>query len=223
MFRLNKILIADDHPLFREALQQAIFGHFGQLQIPSCGSFASLQKVLKEHDDADLVLLDLHMPGAVGFSTLHYLGLSHPDIPVAIISANEEPEVVSKAINYGASGFIPKSLAIEKIIRAIETILNGDLWIPESTNGRIKSLEDEHGQFLKRLSMLTPKQFRVLMMLVEGRTNSEIADESFVTIATVKAHLSEIFKKLEVSNRTQAAMIAATYLEIADPSTEILS
>ena len=223
MFKLNKILIADDHPLFREALQQAINNHFGFMEIPSCGSFSGLQKEILAHDDIDLILLDLHMPGAVGFSTLHYLGISHPEMPVAIISANEEPEVVSRAVNYGASGFIPKSLSIEKIIRAIESILEGEVWVPESISGQLQALENQNDDFLKRLSILTPKQFRVLMMLVEGRTNSEIADESFVTIATIKAHLSEIFKKLEVSNRTQAAMIAATYLEIADPNAQILN
>ena len=223
MFRLNKILIADDHPLFREALQQAIENHFGKLQVPSCGSFSSLQKMLLDHDDADLILLDLHMPGAVGFSTLHYLGISNPVIPVAIISANEEPEVVSRAIRYGASGFIPKSLSIEKIITAIQRIMEGEVWMPEQLNSQLQANETANDDFLERLSILTPKQFRVLMMLVEGRTNSEIADESFVTIATIKAHLGEIFKKLEVSNRTQAAMIAASYLEVADPNTQILS
>ena len=193
------------------------------MDLPSCGSFSDLQKKILDHDNADLILLDLHMPGAVGFSTLHYLGISHPEIPVAIISANEEPEVVSRAIKYGACGFIPKSLSIEIIISAIERILEGEVWMPESISSQLQALEIENDEFLKRLSVLTPKQFRVLMMLVEGRTNSEIADESFVTIATIKAHLSEIFKKLEVSNRTQAAMIAATYLEIADPSSQILS
>ena len=191
--------------------------------MPSCGSFSNLQKMLLDHDDSDLVLLDLHMPGAVGFSTLHYLGISHPVIPVAIISANEEPEVVSRAIKYGASGFIPKSLSIEEIIAAIESIMEGEVWVPELSNSQLHAPETGSDEFLQRLSILTPKQFRVLMMLVEGRTNSEIADESFVTIATIKAHLGEIFKKLEVSNRTQAAMIAASYLEVTDPNTQIIS
>lgn len=221
MFTLNKILIADDHPLFREALQQALTNHFGHLEIECCGSFTGLQQLLSDHDDIDLALLDLHMPGAVGFSTLHYLGLSHPEIPVAIISANEEPEVVNRAIKFGASGFIPKSLAIENIIGAIEYILQGETWMPDSVRNHPQSTDPDNDEFLKRISILTPKQFRVLMMLVEGRTNSEIADESFVTIATIKAHLGEIFKKLEVSNRTQAAMMAANYLEITDPNSQI--
>ena len=222
MFKLSKILIADDHPLFRDALQQALNSHFGVLDIERCGSFASLQEVLVKDDDIDLILLDLHMPGAVGFSTLHFLGLSHPEIPVAIISANDEPEVVSRAIKYSASGFIPKSLSIENIIGAIESILDGEIWMPETVSDKAQAAEYDNDEFFQRLSILTPKQFRVLMMLVEGRTNSEIADESFVTIATIKAHLSEIFKKLEVSNRTQAAMIAANYLEIKDPNSQIL-
>jgi DNA-binding NarL/FixJ family response regulator len=94
--------------------------------------------------------------------------------------------------------------------------------MPKTVSNKAQAAEYDNDEFFQRLSILTPKQFRVLMMLVEGRTNSEIADESFVTIATIKAHLSEIFKKLEVSNRTQAAMIAANYLEIKDPNSQIL-
>ncbi len=219
MFQIKKILIADDHPLFREALQHAISNHFENVEIVNSDSFSSLQKSLIHHADVDLVLLDLHMPGAVGFSTLHYLDINHAQIPVAIISANEEAEIIARAIKYGAVGFIPKSLPIENIITAIKTIMGGEIWLPEEVQNRLKDYHSED-DFLNQLSILTPKQFRVLMMLVEGRTNLEIAEEMHVTIATVKAHLSEIFRKLNVSNRTQAAMMAATHLEIDDPNAQ---
>ncbi len=219
MFAIKKIIIADDHPLFRDALQQAVINSLGELKIINCGSFSSLQKSILNHSDTDLILLDLHMPGAVGFSTLHYLGLSHPHLPVIIISANEEPQIISRALKHGASGFIPKSSSIETIIHAIKQVIDGDVWIPQYFREYDIEAANEDQDFVARLSALTPKQFRVLMMLIEGRTNSEMANETFVTIATIKAHLSEIFKKLEVSNRTQAAMIAATYLEVEDPNT----
>ncbi len=219
MFAIKKIVIADDHPLFREALQQAVMNSFGELEIISSGSFSSLQRSLNRHSDADLILLDLHMPGAVGFSTLHYLGISYPQLPVIIISANEENEIISRALKHGASGFIPKSSSIETIVSAIKQVIEGVVWVPQYFHDYSIDQDNEDEEFVSRLSSLTPKQFRVLMMLIEGRTNSEIAAESHVTIATIKAHLSEIFKKLSVNNRTQAAMIAANHLEVEDPNT----
>ena len=223
MYRVKKILIADDHPLFRDALEQAISHHFGPIEITVCGSFSGLQEQLKSIDEVDLILLDLHMPGAVGFSTLHYLGLSYPQLPVAIISANEKPQTITRAIKLGASGFIPKSSSIESIVLAIEEILQGEIWLPQGNLAELQGVDESSEEFQGRLEQLTPKQFRVLMMLVEGRTNNEIANESFVSIATIKAHLSEIFRKLEVNNRTQAAMMAANYLEIDDPNAQILT
>ena len=219
MFAIKKIVIADDHPLFRDALQHAVINSLGKLEIINCDSFSSLQKSISNHTNTDLILLDLHMPGAVGFSTLHYLGLRYPHLPVIIVSANEEPQIISRALKHGASGFIPKSSSIETIIHAIKQVIDGQTWVPQDFRNYATESENEDQEFVGRLNALTPKQFRVLMMLIEGRTNSEIADETFVTIATIKAHLGEIFKKLEVSNRTQAAMIAATYLEVEDPNT----
>lgn len=223
MFKANKILIADDHPLFREALHHSIIKQFGEIEVFISGSFSSLQKQVEGHSDLDLILLDLHMPGAVGFSALHYLGISYPVIPVAIVSANEQPQTISRAIKLGASGFIPKSSPIDNIVLGIDRILNGEVWVPPHSVAELPGSENESDSFLGRLEQLTPKQFRVLMMLVEGRTNDEMAKDNYVTIATIKAHLSEIFKKLEVSNRTQAAMVAASFLEIDDPTTHALS
>jgi len=219
MLIAQKVIIADDHPLFRDALKQAVLGAFGEIEIISCGAFSTLQRSIESHSDSDLILLDLHMPGAVGFSALRYLGLRCPDIPVAIISAHEEPEVVLQAIEHGASGFIAKSSPLDGIIEAVKNVLMGDVVLPDgidTSKAAVKSTtkEDLH----EKIQRLTPKQFRVLMMLIDGRINREIADELYVTEATIKAHLTEIFKKLEVSNRTQAATVAAAYLEVEEPS-----
>lgn len=217
MFTANKIIIADDHPLFREALKQGLLNALGELEIITCGSFLELQKSVDRNDDCDLILLDLHMPGAVGFSALHFLGLRCPDIPVAMISANEEPDIIARAVDHGASAFIPKSSEIQTVAEAVQHILNGNVWLPQDVQRQIKDVQNRSVELSEKLDSLTPRQFRVLMMLIDGRKNKEIADEVCVTEATIKAHLTEIFKKLDVNNRTQAAMLAATFLEVDSP------
>lgn len=214
MYLAKKIIIADDHPLFRDALHQAVQQAFGEINVFDADSFSSLQRVIRHHDDCDVILLDLHMPGAVGFSALNYLGLQCPQIPVVMISASEEPETIARAMEFGAAGFIPKSSQISLIVEAIQQVLSGNQWLPEGMAEQIANLGREGQDFADRLASLTPKQFRILMMLTEGRLNKQIADEVCVSEATIKAHLTEIFKKLGVSNRTQAATIAATHLEV---------
>ncbi len=218
MFTANKIIIADDHPLFRDALKQGLTNALGELEIISCGSFLELQRSVDRNDDCDLILLDLHMPGTVGFSALHFLGLRCPDIPVAMISANEEPDIIARAVDHGASAFIPKSSDIQTIAEAVQHILNGNVWLPQNVQQQLEEVQSRSEELSEKLDSLTPRQFRVLMMLVDGRKNKEIADEVCVTEATIKAHLTEIFKKLDVNNRTQAAMLAATYLEVDKPN-----
>ena len=215
MITASKMIIADDHPLFREALRQALNQAFGKLEIISCGSFASLQRTLEHHNDSHLILLDLHMPGAVGFSALRYLGLRCPEIPVAIVSAHEERNVMTQALEHGASGFIAKSSALPDIIDAVQRIMLGDVVLPKGVDLQYPEAT-VNVSFNEQVESLTPKQFRVLMMLVDGKINREIADELCVTEATIKAHLTEIFKKLGVSNRTQAATLATQHLEVEE-------
>ena len=219
MISAKKIIIADDHPLFRDALKQAVQSGFGDIEIITCGAFAALQRVIESHDDSDLILLDLQMPGAVGFSALRYLGIRCPHIPIAIVSAHEDASVVMKAIEHGASGFIAKSSPLSDLVTAVQNILQGDVVLPEGID---LSYSFDKGSvpvnFSQQIESLTPKQFRVLMMLIDGRINREIADKLCVAEATVKAHLTEIFKKLGVSNRTQAATQASSYLELETTS-----
>lgn len=214
MYLAKKIIIADDHPLFRDALHQAVQQAFGEISVFDADSFSSLQRAIRHHDDCDVILLDLHMPGAVGFSALNYLGLQCPQIPVVMISASEDPETIGRAMEFGAAGFIPKSSQISLIVEAIQGVLSGNQWLPEGMADQIANLDRDNQDFADRIASLTPKQFRILMMLTEGRLNKQIADEVCVSEATIKAHLTEIFKKLGVSNRTQAATIAATHLEV---------
>jgi DNA-binding NarL/FixJ family response regulator len=202
------IVIADDHPLFRGALRQAIGSIMEDAAVAEAGGMEELVKLLQNRFAPDLILLDLTMPGVQGFSGLLFLRAQHPDIPVVIVSANEEPVVVRRAIEFGASGFIPKSLDIAEIGEALRQVLAGETWTPPDIE-LTASDDGESAEIARRLATLTPQQVRVLMMLSEGLLNKQIAYELAVSEATVKAHVSAILQKLDVDSRTQAVITAS--------------
>jgi len=205
------LVIADDHPLFRGALREAVSGLFSGAGIAEAGSFDEMVALLDRGVDVDLVLLDLKMPGVRGFSGLMYLRAQYPAVPVVVVSANEEPAVIRRCMDFGASGFIPKTLDIETMRIAIGQVLNGGVWTPPDVElGR--GTDPDTAQLVARLATLTPQQVRVLMMLSEGLLNKQIAYELGVSEATVKAHVSAILQKLGVESRTQA-VIAASKIE----------
>jgi DNA-binding NarL/FixJ family response regulator len=202
-----EILIADDHPLFRSALQQALsMGLGSEAHLVEVASIAELEARLNEKRDWDLVLLDLNMPGAYGFSGLVLLRGQYPQIPVVMVSAQEEAAVVQRSREFGASGFIPKSSPLETIQLAVRAVLDGDVWWPPQLE-EAAALSDEVRAVSEGLASLTPQQFRVLTMVCEGLLNKQIANELSVSEATVKAHVTAIFRKLGVRTRTQAALL----------------
>ncbi|MDC6381809.1 response regulator transcription factor [Pseudomonas graminis] len=202
-----QILIADDHPLFRSALHQALSLGLGpDARLVEAESIADLEARLTEKSDWDLVLLDLNMPGAYGFSGLVLLRGQYPQVPVVMVSAQEEAAVVVKSREFGASGFIPKSSSLETIQKAVRTVLDGDVWWPPQVNESI-SVSAEAKAASEGLASLTPQQFRVLTMVCEGLLNKQIAYELSVSEATIKAHVTAIFRKLNVRTRTQAALL----------------
>jgi DNA-binding NarL/FixJ family response regulator len=207
-----RIIVADDHPLFREALQQALAPVMPGVSFSEAESFESLQTAVGEHEDADLVLLDLEMPGAHGFSVLAWLRTHHPALPVVLVSATSDAGVMRRAVDLGASGFIPKSSTVETISEAIAAVLDGEIWLPEAALALDEANLSESDELSRRVATLTPQQFRVLEMLAEGLLNKQIAAELQVSEATVKAHVTAIFRKLGVRSRTQAA-VAARRLE----------
>lgn len=157
-----QILIADDHPLFRSALQQALALGLGtDAQLAEAASIADLEARLNERQDWDLVLLDLNMPGAYGFSGLVLLRGQYPQIPVVMVSAQEEAAVVQRSREFGASGFIPKSSALNAIQEAVRAVLEGDVWWPPQIE-EASSLSEEMRLASEGLANLTPQQFRVL-------------------------------------------------------------
>jgi DNA-binding NarL/FixJ family response regulator len=207
-----RLVIADDHPLFRGALREAVAGLFARADIAEAGTFDEVSKILDQGAEVDLILLDLSMPGVRGFSGLMYLRAQYPSVPVVIVSANDDPAVIRRCMDFGASGFIPKTLDVETMRAAIAAVLNGEVWTPPDVD--LSAAGDaETTALLARLATLTPQQVRVLMMLSEGLLNKQIAYELGVSEATVKAHVSAILQKLGVESRTQA-VIAAAKIEV---------
>jgi len=202
-----EILIADDHPLFRGALRQVVTLGLGpDVRLVEVASIAELETRLSEKDNWDLVLLDLNMPGAYGFSGLVLLRGQYPQIPVVMVSAQEEAAVVVKSREFGASGFIPKSSTLEVIQDAVRKVLDGEVWWPPQAFERV-DVSAEAKAASEGLASLTPQQFRVLTMVCEGLLNKQIAYELNVSEATIKAHVTAIFRKLGVRTRTQAALL----------------
>jgi len=188
----HKFIVADDHPLFRAALTQALRQLAPQAEIVEADTMEATTEVVNRHPDADLILLDLHMPGAHGFSGLIQLRGQMPDIPVAVVSGSDEPYVVRRAIDYGASGFIPKSSSLQLIAEAVGEILQGEVWLPEALANVLEETSEEESRFAEAIASLTPQQFRVLNMLTEGLLNKQIAYELNVSEATIKAHVTAV-------------------------------
>jgi DNA-binding NarL/FixJ family response regulator len=202
------IVIADDHPLFRGALRQSVASAITNAKMTEVGAFTDLTASLSGANDVDLVLLDLTMPGVQGFSGLLYMRAAHPEIPVIVVSANDDPVVIRRCIEFGASGFLPKTTETSLIGEAVRNVLDGGSWTPAGIDLGGSS-DTETADIVRRLSSLTPQQVRVLMMLSEGLLNKQIAYELTVSEATVKAHVSAILQKLGVDSRTQAVIAAS--------------
>lgn len=207
------VLIADDHPLFREALKLAVTQAIPGAKVCEADSVGSLFAALDAQLDIELLLLDLNMPGAQGFSALVQSRAHYPAVPVIVVSGREDPDIVTRTLAHGAAGFVPKSAPISAIVDALRTVLQGGIWMPPASGGALACatdapLEENESDAARRISKLTPQQFRVLSMLCAGLLNKQIAAELGVSEATVKAHMTAVMEKLGVNNRTQAVLLA---------------
>lgn len=198
-----RLIIADDHPLLRAAVLHALSVALPQAEFIEAASVATLGAALAAHADVDLVLLDLSMPGAHGFSALLHVRGERPEVPVIVITSNEHPRVVRRAQQFGAAGFIPKSAPPDTLCTAVATVLDGGIWFPPLTAAR----SDEDDKLASKLAQLTPQQFRVLLCMADGLLNKQIADRLGLAGNTVKVHITAILKKLECYSRTQAAVL----------------
>lgn len=202
------IVITDDHPLFRDALGQAVASRLAGARVVETANLEELVALLGREPDVDLVLLDLALPGVRGFSGLIYLRAQHPAVPVAIVSATDDPVAIHRAMALGAVGYLPKTLEANRIGEAIAAVLAGDTWTPPEID--LGGVDDpETADLMRRLASLTPQQVRVLTMLSDGLLNKQIAYELGVSEATVKAHVSAILQKLGVESRTQAVIASS--------------
>lgn len=205
---MNELLIADDHPLFREALHGLVAKLYPSTAIYEADSISSLYTLVEDRPNADLLLLDLNMPGAAGYSALVHLRAQHPQLPIVIISAHEDPVLIRRALDHGAMGFIPKSVDSKTLSEALQEILMGNTWLPENIALNVPTISIEEKEAANLLRELTPQQFRVLQMVSTGQLNKQIAHELNVSEATIKTHMTAILRKLGATNRTQAVLIA---------------
>jgi len=199
----KKIIIADDHPLFRQALLVALNAEFTSTTWIESETADTTISSLQEHGNAELLLLDLNIPGANGFDLLIRAKKQVPAMQIVVISAYSDDAIISKAMQYGAAGFVPKSAPVPKMLEAINSVLSGTPWWPENFTQNGKDSQ----QIESAIASLTAQEYRILMMFSEGLLNKQIGDKLCVAEATVKAHASAIFRKLNVRNRTQAAMM----------------
>ena len=206
---MSDVLIADDHPLFRDALQRAVLGALPQARVHCADDVHNLMGLIEQYPDADLLLLDLHMPGARGYSALAHIRGQYPGLPIIVVSGHEEATVARRALAHGAAAYIPKSTDGSAIAEAIRRVLDGDTWLPPQLLGGHAPLQPDEADAAARIAALTPQQFRVLTMIAEGLLNKQIAWDLGVSEATVKAHMTAIMRKLGVNNRTQVALLAS--------------
>lgn len=203
---MYRIHIADDHPLFRNALLGVLAAHIPDATITESSDLETTLQALEANADIDLLLLDLHMPGSQDLFGLVTVRERYPTVPLIVISAREDAETISRCIGHGSSGFIPKSSSPMIIKEAIESVSDGEKWVPPSVRQSLRRIDNEERDLASKVAALTPQQYRVLCFLREGWLNKQIGYEIGVTEATVKAHITAIFRKLGVSNRTQAVI-----------------
>jgi DNA-binding NarL/FixJ family response regulator len=208
---MTRFLIVDDHPLFREALQRAVQLVHADADIYEASSIEGALDVVAAHEDFDLALLDLALPGTSGFSGLIQIRTAYPKLPVVVVSGHEERSIVREAISLGVAGYVPKSTSRRELAHAISEVLNGSIYVPKQFLPLTSESAEETSsqQILKRLRDLTPQQLLVLEMIREGLQNKQIAYELKLAETTVKAHVSEILRKLHVYTRTKAVIEVA--------------
>ncbi len=213
---MTTLLIADDHPLYRDAIRGALSNSFEQLTLLEAADLKETVEVLHQTKDIDLLLLDLHMPGSGDLFGLIHIRKIFPDLPIAVVSGLEDRDIISKVINIGALGFVPKTTSAAQISLAVTAMLEGDIWLPQTYAADGVEVDNEFTELAVRVASLTPAQYKVLCYMRDGLLNKQIGYNLDIATATVKAHVTAIFKKLHINNRTQAVLIAS-HLQLARP------
>ncbi len=197
------VLIADDHPLYRQALAMAVSRVAPAERIVEAGTLNAAARQVTETDDLSLILLDLKMPGAVGYSGIALLHAERPAVPILVVSSAEGDNAASEVRSFGAVGFINKNGDLDAMEQAIHAALAG-----KRPTAQPAAAPDTEDSVRETVAGLTPTQLKVLLAVVEGQLNKQIAWNLGITEATVKGHMTAIMRKLDVGNRTQAALVA---------------
>ncbi len=198
----DTILIADDHPLFRQALVLAVQRVLPTANIREAGTLSAAAHAAVDEDELRLILLDLKMPGAVGYSGIALLHAERPTVPILVVSSADGASAAEEARAFGAIGFLRKDSDLSVIETAIRDALGGKAAAPANCR------EEQIDTIRRDVANLTPTQLKVLLAVIEGQLNKQIAHSLGISEATVKAHMTAIMRKLDVSNRTQAALVA---------------
>ncbi len=216
------LIIADDHPMVRAALRRTLADAVGA-DIPGggaieeCATFDELNCMLAaDSGEVDLVLLDLDMPGMLGFVGLLTILANWPTIPVMMVSATEDRASVARARDCGASGFIPKSASMELVVEAVKTVLDGGVWF-DGLPAVAADPAEQTRDLSRRLATLTGQQLRVLQLVLAGKLNKQIAGELDLAEQTVKGHMSQILRKLGLDSRTQVVIAVGPLLGAKAP------
>lgn len=200
-----KILVVDDHALVREGLRQVLKGLEENLEVLQAGNCEQAFVLAHKHGDLDLVLLDYHLPDMNGLDALAIFGERHPELPIVLLSGSANTQIMRQVLQAGAAGFVTKSCVSDELLRAVRSVLEGDIYLPqELTNAPPATLEDSNGR-----PLLTQRQDLVLRYLLDGHANREIAEQLHVSEETVKTHVAAILRHFDVQNRTQAVVAAS--------------
>lgn len=227
-----KVLLVDDHPLILSALATVIEGLGDEVQVVGADSAAAARATLKEHQDFDLVLLDLQLGDASGFDVLEEFRSAYPALPVVVISASDRASDVIRSIDQGAMGFVPKRSSTETLSQALRLVMSGGIYVPPMTLGHEEArpaapVVNEKLQQIQQQALagayqrhdgldslaLTPRQTDVLALLLQGKPNKIIARELGVSVETIKDHVAAVLKALGVSSRTQAVLAVSQMVQ----------
>lgn len=195
------VLVADDHPLFRQALILAVSRVAADARVVESGTLGGAARAANEAADLRLILLDLKMPGATGYSGIALLHAECPDVPILVVSSAEGAAAAEEARAFGAIGFLSKDSDLGTIEAAIANALRGKVHKADSADRPEDTIRET-------VAGLTPTQLKVLLAVLDGQLNKQIAFNLGISEATVKAHMTAVMRKLDVSNRTQAALVA---------------
>lgn len=217
------VAIVEDHPVFREALRQLLSRSNSKLRITEVESFDQVQAHLKENPHTDLMLLDLEIPGAQGFSALAHVHYHYPHVRIAVVSGHDDPEIIERSLHLGAEAFVPKALPLPKLIEALEAFLSGNTWqpsYPKDRFGKPQSSNKQEDMLAERVAQLTPQQRRVVMGMAQGRLNKQIAYELGITEGTVKNHVTSILRQLSLRRRTEVVAEISKLMQLQQTRSE---